>query len=67
MSDSPLADQIEADAAKAKMIETDGVKVQRRDLREEIAADKHLASTTAARSGLAGLQTFKINRPGAVE
>lgn len=46
-----LSDQIESDAAKAKAVEVDGQKIERRPLSELIEADKHLAAKQAAKRG----------------
>lgn len=46
-----LSDTIEADAAKAKSVEVDGQKIERRPIAELIEADKYLAAKQSARRG----------------
>ena len=46
-----LSDEIEADAQKAKSVEVDGQKIERRPVGELIEADKYLAAKSAAKRG----------------
>jgi|JI10StandDraft_1071094.scaffolds.fasta_scaffold45589_3 hypothetical protein len=66
MADIDLSETIAEQAAEPLIHESDGVKTQNRSLDELIKADKYVKSSQASAVGFAGIQTIKINRPGAV-
>lgn len=59
-----LSDQIETNAAKAKQVNVDGVVITRRDVKDEIEADRYLATKEAASSAKRGLSIAKLSPPG---
>lgn len=61
-----LNDTIEDLASKPKAVETDGLKVQERDLSEVVDAQRHLDGQSAVNKGHRGLRFTKLVPPGAV-
>lgn len=69
MSDeSELEDAIQNTVTEPKAFrDADGSSVEAHNPKDLIEVEKYRKGTTAAASGIAGLQTFTINRPGAVQ
>lgn len=59
-----LTDKIEEAAQKPLEVMTDGVRVQGRDLRELIEADRYLKNGAAASAPRRGLRFSKLVPPG---
>jgi len=62
---SELSDAIKQNAQGPKRVENDATSAEQHSLKEQIAADKHLASQAAASHRFRGLRFNKISPPGA--
>jgi hypothetical protein len=61
-----LKDAIKQNAEGPESAEVDGVRMKRHPLRDQIEADKYLASKTAGRNPAKALTRVKIVPPGTV-
>ena len=61
-----LTDQITENASGPKAAKGDALSVEQHSLRDQIQADRYLASKKAARATGLGLRTSQILPPGAV-
>lgn len=62
---SDLSEQIESAVANPTAVAVDGQSVTNRAIADLIAADKHLASRTAASRGFRGLMRQQVRSPDA--
>lgn len=63
MAEKTITDAIEEQAMGPRQVTVDGASTQRRDIRELIEADKHLAAKTAAKRNHFGM-AFRKLEPG---
>lgn len=61
-----LSSNIASDAAKAKRTKAGDLEIERRSLKEQIDADRYLASKTATAGAKRGIAFVKLKPPGAV-
>ncbi|OHB60454.1 MAG: hypothetical protein A2Y12_16395 [Planctomycetes bacterium GWF2_42_9] len=60
-----LEEKIADNASGPAKVSSDGVSVEQHSLADQIAADKYLASKTAAKSKGLGIKFSKLSPPGA--
>ncbi len=61
-----IKDAIESNATGPKSVTADGVTVNQHSIKDQIVADNHVATKTAAKRKHAGVRFMKMSPPGTV-